>query len=356
MGAVRKAAIGLAAVVALAAAPVLWVETTCPRPRMAGDAPASLLPVDERRALVDTWLTYPEWSIVHAYEDFARVARARGEAAFGYGRSVTGYWSNLCSLYGVATARGDIATDMRAMLHIIGLSFSAEMAVKGAWETTIGRITEAWRGPAPTAEDRFAADVNDAYAAFLRQTPWYEFPFGTTLVRFWRETPFGEVSVVRSIERRLALSLEYGVKAVYAQVLGFAAGLAPAKLTLRSVVAGLDSQDLAADARIRLVERRADGLSVIETPRYRAFTEVLQGLAERRRGIVEIAGNREIFITVIAPAGSAPMDGATLVLRVPIQSRPGFERLGLTVEVRELSDLLARLKPGPAALEHVYDY
>lgn len=356
MGALRKAAIGLGLVVALVAVPVLWVETRCQRPRMASEVAASLLPPEERRALVDTWLTYPEWSIVHAYEDFARVGRERGEAAFGYVGSVTGYWTSLCSLTGVASARGDIAPDMRAMLYIIGLSFSAEMAVKGAWESTIGRLTSWWRGPRPTAEDLFAADVNDAYAAFLRQTPWYEFPFGGTLLRFWRETSFGDVSLLRSIERRIALSMEYGVKGIYAQVLGLAAGLAPAKLTIRTVVAWLDDQDTLADPRIRMVERRPDGLAVIETPRYRAFTEVLLGLAERQRGLVEIAGNREIFVTVIAPAGSAALVETDLVLRVPIQSRPGFERLGLTVGVRNLPGLLTRTRTGPVVLEHVYDY
>lgn len=356
MGALRKAAIGLGLVVVLAAAPVLWIETSCQRPRVTVDATPALLPPEERRALVDTWLTYPEWSIVHAYEDFAQVGRARGEAAFDYVGSITGYWRSLCSLSGVASARGDIATDMRAMLHVIGLSFTAEMAVKGVWETTIGRMAAWWRGPRPTAEDLFAADVNDAYAAFLRQTPWYEFPFGATLLRFWRETSFGDVSLVRSTERRIALSMEYGAKAIYAQVLGLAAGLAPAKLTIRTVVAGLDEQDALADPRIRVVERRADGLSVIETPRYRAFTEVLLGLAERQRGVVEIAGNREIFVTVIAPAGNPALAETDLVLRVPIQSRPGFERLGLTVGVRTLPGLLTRTRTGPVVLEHVYDY
>ncbi len=356
MGVLRKAAIGLGLVVALAAAPVLWIETRCQRPRLAGEVAASLLPPEERRALVDTWLTYPEWSIVHAYEDFARVGRTRGEAAFDYVGSVTGYWTSLCSLSGVASERGHIATDMRVMLHIIGLSFSAEMAVKDAWESTIGRLAAWWRGPRPTAEDLFAADVNDAYAAFLRQTPWYEFPFGATLLRFWRETPFGDVSLVRSAERRIALSLEYGVKAVYAQVLGLAAGLAPARLRIRTVVRGLDEQDAVADPRISVVERRPDGLSVIETPRYRAFTEVLLGLAERQRGLVEIAGNREIFVTVIAPAGSTAPAETDLVLRVPIQSQPGFERLGLTVAVRNLPGLLMRTRTGPVVLEHVYDY
>ena len=356
MGLVRKIAIGAGLALCLASAPVVWIETSCSMPRLSATGEPPVLAPEHRRNLVDTWLTYPEWSIVHAYEDFAAVGRERGEAAFDYAKPVIGYWSNLCQIYGVASQRGEITGDMRAMLHIIGLSFTGEMAVKGVWEGTIGRLTAWWRGPGPTAEDSFAANVNDDYAAFLRQTPWYEFPFGDTLRRLWTEPSFGTVSVVRSAERRVALTMEYGVKAGYARLIGMAAGLAPAKLTIRTVVAGLDSVDLAADPRIAVIERRSDGTTIIDTPRYRAFTEILQGLADRDRTIIEIAGNREIFMTVIASKGSPPLAGARPLLSAQMQANPGIERRGVTIDTATLTDVLLLLKAGPAKLEHVYDY
>jgi hypothetical protein len=111
----------------------------------------------------------------------------------------------------------------------------------------------------------------------LRQTPWYEFAFADTLNRLWRETPFESTSWVRPIERRISLSLEYGIKSIYALVIALAAGLSPAELKILTVVRGLTSSDLAADPRIALIERLADRRSVIKTPRYRAYTVVLQG-------------------------------------------------------------------------------
>jgi hypothetical protein len=356
MGWLRKVAIGVGLAFGLAATPVIWVETSCSKPRLAAAAEPPILAPEHRRNLVDTWLTYPEWSIVHAYEDFAAVGRERGEADFDYASPVMGYWSNLCQIYGVASQRGEITGAMRAMLHIIGLSFTGEMAVKGAWEGTIGRLTAWWRGPITTAEDNFAANVNDDYAAFLRQAPWYEFPFGETLLRLWTEPRFGTVSLVRSAERRIALTMEYGVKAGYARLIGVAAGLAPAKLTIRTVVAGLDSADLAADPRITVIERRSDGTTTVETPRYRAFTKILQGLADRGRTIIEIAGNREIFVTVIASKNAPPLAGTRPLLSAPMQANPGLERRGVTIDTATLADVLLRLKAGPARLEHVYDY
>ncbi|MCX7230265.1 MAG: hypothetical protein NTW15_14935 [Burkholderiales bacterium] len=345
-------ALGLAA-----AAPIAWIETRCVTVRAdGGPAYAPILPPADRRVEVDTYLTYPEWSIVHAYEDLAAVSRARGESAFAYASSVAGYWRGLCAVVRTASARGEIPSDTRTMLHVIGISFSAEMAVKGAWESTLGALAEAVRGGAPTPEDTFSHAVSDDYAAFLRQAPWYAYPFGPTLARFWREVPWQGGHPVRKVERRVALSLEYGVKAVYAKALGALAGLSPAASTLRSVVRGLDAGDLAVDARIVLVERRADGTSVIETPRYRAYTEILAGLAARGRDLVEIAGNDEVMLTVLAPAGAQPPAGAVPLLAVPVQARHGSERVALAVRVDALCALLRGLQGGVVSLEHVYDY
>ncbi len=268
----------------LAAVPIIWNETQC-----VGSLPANpstyqpILSDEHRRNLVDTYLTYPEWSIVHAYEDFAGVLRERGESGFAYTESILRYWRSLCSISATASSRGTITGDVRAMLYIIGISFTGEMGVKGAYEKTIGQLTEWIRGPQRTAEDTFALAAAEQYAKFLQQTPWYEFPFGETLGRFWRETPMFQGSVVRSLERRFALSAEYGVKAVYAKLLAGAAALAPATLTIRSVVTGLEDRD--ASGGIKLVERRADGSAIIETPRYRAFTNIIAEFGRPRRHI-----------------------------------------------------------------------
>jgi hypothetical protein len=347
---------GFLIVVAAAVAQVGWVEMRCVgKPTAADIAYAPILEPAYRRPEINTYLTYPEWSIVHAYEDFARVVRARGESGFSYFSSIRGYWSNLCAMTGHASARGAIGADVKAMLYIIGLSFAAEMGVKGAYELTIGRVTEAIRGEARTPEDRFALAVAEDYAKFLQQTPWYDYPFGRTLGRFWSEVPWGEGNLVRKLERRIALTLEYGVKALYARAIGALAGIAPAALRIRSVVRGLDDSDLAADARIQRIAVRPDGTAVIETPRYRELTQILGGLAARGRDVVEIAGNDDLFVTLLLPPGSPPAKG-TLLITVPQQARPGWRREGLAIKVNDLAPLMRGLAASGAQFEHAYDY
>lgn len=347
--------IAVAAIVVLCAFPILWIETQC-----MGSLPKqpqsyrAILPQEDRRNLVDTYLTYPEWSIVHAYEDLAGVARQRGESAFRYGDSILGYWKNLCNLSAIASAKGEVTGDMKMMLYVIGISFTGEMGVKGLYEKTFGRVTEWIRGNKPTPEDVFAHKIADDYAAFLRQTPWYEFPFGKTLKQFWRETAWPTSSYVRSIERRIALSMEYGVKAGYAWLIAHGAALTPAKLTIRSVIGGTEPLP---GAEMKIIETRTDGTAIVETPRYRAFTQILLALMERNRKIVEIAGNNEILVTVLTKDAAPFAAGrARELILVPVQARPGFTRRGYSVRLEDLPAFVQALRQSGGEFEHAYDY
>jgi hypothetical protein len=166
---------------------------------------------------------------------------------------------------------------------------------QGVFEETVGRVTAWLRGPVRAPEDEFALKVADDYALFLRQTPWYRFPFGAKLKAFWAETPLVGGNLVRKTERRGSLSVEYAVKAVYAKALGALAGLDPAPLKIRSVVSRLDKTDTDVDARITVIKTLDDGRTIIETPHYRTFTEIILGLAGRGRNFTEIAGNDDIL-------------------------------------------------------------
>ena len=348
----------LGVIILAAAIPIARNEVSCTvKPAAGADTYKPLLATAHRRDEVNSYLTYPEWAIVHAYEDLAGVMRASSESDFAYFSSVSGFWSSLCDLTRLASSRGPISLEYKVTLYTIGVSFAAEMGIKGAYERTIGRLTVWLRGSTRTPEDTFALAVADDYAKFLRQTPWYEYPFGSKLGQFWRETPFTFASFVRSTERRAALTLEYGFKAVYAKLIGFGAGAIPAELKIRSVVRNAEPADLVADPRIVVIGPIAGGGTVIETPRYRAFTEILAGLAARGRDLVEIAGNDDILVTILVrdDATAAKIDGNRLFL-VPVQSRPGSNRIGFDVKVANLLAVMRQLRTTGAELEHVYDY
>ena len=363
MGQVLKRVLfGIGVIAGLILTPVLWTETKCYANVEADKAPfLSVLDASDRRPEVNTYLTYPEWSIVHAYEDFAGVVRQGSESDFGYLKSITSYWRSLCSITRLASSRGVVPGDTKTMLYVIGVSFAGEMAVKGAWEKTIGRVTAWIRGGERTPEDDFALAVADDYAAFLHQTPWYRYPFASKLKSFWAETPLLGGNVIRKVERRLALSLEYGFKAIYAQGIGFLAGLDPAPLSIRSVVTGIRADAPPASSGIKVIKSLSDTAAIIETPRYKAFTDIISGLGASGQSFAEIAGNDDILVTVIARNGAdIGFPGTNQLFEVPLQARPGERRLGLDVKVPMLTDLIRKMNDKTSAtgvkLEHVYDY
>ena len=102
--------------------------------------------------------------------------------------------------------------------------------------------------------------------------------------------------------------LEYGTKAVYGAVIGWASAtaLGAAELEISTVVVGLQPGDVGHDPRITIVRELGGGHTLIRTPRYQAYTELVIALARRGRDIAEIAGNRRILITVLAPKGPRP--------------------------------------------------
>ena len=236
------------------------------------------------------------------------------------------------------------------------------MAVKGLYETTIGRLTAFIRGPKRTPDDEYAIKVAEDYAAFLRQTPWYEYPFWPTLKAYWSLPTAGTPSLVRTGERRVALSLEWGAKAGYARAMGLLAGASPAKLTIDTLVTGIDRAKLAADKDVTIKTERPEGI-VVETPRYRAYTDFLRRVAASGGGIGEIAGNDRIFVTAIGDrralasvANAIGAGKADLMFAVPVQAKPGQQRFGIELAVRDLPAFISAAPQHGLSFEHAYDY
>jgi hypothetical protein len=357
-----RGGLAIAAVLILAMGATIGVTETVCRGAATPDAAAgdrtwhtALLP-EETRNEVDSYITYPEWSIVYAYDDFAAATRRGSESDFHYLESIRSFWTSLCAVKRVAPQHGQVALDYNAMLYVIGPSFTAEMSAKSLYENTIGALTAWIRGPTRTPEDEFALSVADDYAHFLRQTPWFAYPFFDTLKRFWTEVPLTGGNPVRKIERRIGLSIEYGFKTIYAKAIGILAGVSPAALRIRSAVVGLETSDIAAEPRIVFI-RKSGNLSIIETPRYQTLTEILHGLAERGREVSEIAGNRNILVTVLSPqCAPLALEEFKTLFTVPIQANPGWCRHALDVRVPRLTFLFRSLAQTKNEVEHVFDY
>ena len=327
-------------------APVGYVELACQGEPLAADA-APILPPEHRRPESNTLLTYPEWHIVHAYEDYAEVIRTGDPHDFGYMAAVGGFWSSLCSLTRTSAALGGPSDDYRTMVHVIGVSFTAELLLKAAYEETLGRIATWIRGDGRAPLDDLSAKQAADYAGFLQQVPWYRWDFAADAAAL----AAGATDAFRDRERALALGLEYRAKAAYARAIGAAAAATGGdELSMRSIVTGLPAKELTGIEGVTVIGERPEGVE-IETPRYRAFTDLAGVLAREGADFVEIAGNDDILVTAItdAPEGRG---GPTVLAVLPRQGHPGLRELRL-LRVEALADLL---RDPAAAVEHIHDY
>jgi hypothetical protein len=335
-------------------APIAYVELACTGESSGAPYQPLIIDPEFQRKEANSYLTYPEWHIVYAYEGLAEKLKTGDEHEFDYLSSIAGFWRASCALNKVANAHGGADQNTRQTNHVIGASFTLEMGMKALYEETLGRLFALFRGAEKSPQDVVSAQMADDYAKFLYQTPWYKYDFASARARLW-DAPL--TMPVRGWERRLALGGEWSAKMQYARAIAGAVSAAGvAKLEIRSIVSGVNAVALKAIPEVEII-REFDGKIEINTPRYAAFTEILKAIAAQGGSIIEIAGNDEIMITATAAndADVVNPDGSTLIAEVP---RDGFDgrRLILSVPIAKLSETIRTLGSGPLKLEHIYDY
>jgi FAD/FMN-containing dehydrogenase len=315
-----------------------------------------------RRAEEQTFLTLPEWYIVFSADEYAAFLKGALPSGFPYWASVRQFWSRYSHVR--AALRGVYPPNWgyQVMIVTIGASFTAQYAAKGAWEKTIGRLTEAisadGRPFGSGYADRHMAQVARDYAAFIHDYPWYLFPFASRLREF-RRTPDAAPWTVRRAERDVEVPLELGAQAVWGKVIKKATGTAY----------GEDGYFIEAWARgpVKNPEKIYPGIKALKTfpggdvllsiPRYESFRRVALALAAKDVRFVEIAGNGRILVTVLAPAAwdGAPFYG-DVVDEWPLLTDPSRKRVALSVPVADLSAALRGMPAEGAEIDHVFDY
>ncbi len=342
----RRAILLLLVVILGLLSPVAYVETMCGP--VAGD-PSDYQPLvsaDWHRPEGRTLLTYPEWHIVHAYDDYAEVIRTGDPHDFAFLPSISTFWGSLCALSKSSGGHGGFPWETKQMVYTIGVSFTAELLLKATYEETLGRITTWIRGPTRAPLDDLSARQASAYADFLTQIPWYKWDFQSD--RFALQTAAG--GGFRDQERRIALGLEYGAKSGYAGIIAAAvAGVGEDALRMHVVVTGMTPDALSQLPDVTVIGPQGIGTE-IDTPRYRAFTDLARDIAAKGGAFLDIAGNDDILFTLITPDPTYP--GA--LHSFARQGNPGYRHL-VMVKVADLAGTIRDLPDG-AALEHIHDY
>ncbi len=330
--------------------PVGYNELSC-IPKTKDSTYTAILPPEHHRSEARTLMTYPEWHIVHAYDDYAQVISTGDPHEFGYLSAIGGFWSSLCELSFASADHGGIDWETKRMVYVIGVSFTAELLAKAAYEETLGRLATLARGEQRAPLDELSAEQARAYAAFLQQVPWFKWDFDRDRAALLDQA----TDTLRDVERAAALGSEYKVKAAYARVIADAvAEVGPDELSLRMVVSGLDAEALQAFDGVTVIGARSQGVE-IETPRYRVLTNLLMEMAGQGAEFVEIAGNDDIMFTALSQSKTAE----DALHSFPRQGY-GDNRHLVMVKIADLAERLRQMQaatgPDRLRLEHIHDY
>ena len=318
-------------------------------------AVASTTP-DYVRPFDNAYLSLPEWYIVYSADEYAAVLHDSLPSHFSYAGARRDYWKQYDAVLALTATSSHNNADYITVLRVIGWSFTAENVVKGIYESTIGRASEWVAGGTQVAEDVYAADVAKKYAVFIYDYPWYDFPYFTYFKGVWtldNQHDYTWKEDVRRFERKIFLSLEYGIKSVYSSVIRFATH---AKFGVQ-------------DDIVYAVVTRDGGKTreLISAAHYQPFTRYLLKELEQESNnpgfrIIDISGNDTITLTYRDKTDAPVVASSTEIARdAEVVSMTAGEplyldRITVLVRVADIPAIYRALKAQNSVIDHFYDY
>ena len=309
---------------------------------------------DWQRPEDQTFLTLPEWYIVYSADELgAFLTNGGAPSDFPFFASIAQFWDLYAAVRGSTAGRYEFNTGYHAMIGVIGASYTVEYAVKGLWEATAGRLTEAIGGHRHPLDVAYA-DVAADYGAFIHHTPWYAFDFAGER----RGMPAADWSV-RGLERGLSLRTELFLKGWWGWAMGAGSQAAYGAET-DTILAWVDLSEVTVPGNhlpLKLVEPLGGDHQLVAIPRYEPFSTAVPELARKGVRFVEIAGGDTVLVQVVAPADWSNVDPyGDLLAAWPILTEPGKQRVTMEVPIGRLHEVLPALEKEPVELEHLYDF
>ena len=119
-----------------------WLALLCAACAGLASATPVRVPEADRRGEGQTYLTFPEWSLVFSPDEFADSLEAKGTpSAFPWFAHVRQFWSAYGRVWD-ATQQYPFNGEYHTMIGVIGTSTTVEYGIRGAYETLVGRLTE----------------------------------------------------------------------------------------------------------------------------------------------------------------------------------------------------------------------
>lgn len=311
---------------------------------------------DYYRPFDNAYLALPEWYIVYSADEYAVTLKDGLPSQFSYFGASKDYWNQHEHVLNLTKDSLNNNENYRTVLSVIGWSFTVENFIKGIYENTIGKLSEWIAGNTQVAEDVYAATIAKDYATFIYNYPWYDFSYWNAFKGVWtfdNDIDYSLRQDFRRLERKLILSVEYGIKSIYSSLIAY---VTHSKFGVQDDV-------------VYAIVTRDGGTTkeIIEAPHYHPFTKMLLAELEKERTntgfeILDISGNNKITLSYQDSVGANAVEGSTEILRdtevIGMESGETKQKDRITVEVPvpRISVVYKNLAERGILIDHFYDY
>lgn len=307
------------------------------------------------RAEEQTILTVPEWYLVFNPKEYADYLEDGNDPSdFPFYASVAEYWNlydRSMKLVSEAYPEND---EYKTMLQVIGVSVTIEYVGKLIYEKTLGTVFGSFSNGSSSDEEKLINQAHRAYSDFIYHTAWYEFEFMPWIRQVWAISDSSNGSWMRKTERTLFFTLEFSIKALYAEMIEWAAknSYEEPVTDIYLIISGENTQL----ENVKVISEQ-EGKAVIAIPRWGEFTITLLKLAEKNIDILEIGGNDEIAISILLNEGEAiDFENIVLLFQSQMVTDQEIKRLVYFIPVDKLLPFIRYLQENSIEIEHIFDY
>lgn len=284
-----------------------------------------------KRGEDQTYLTYPEWFLVFSPEEYANYLKYEKSYQFPFLTHIYQFWKSYFKIYKEVRKTYKFNTEYHIMIMTIGISTSIEYLVKSLYGNTIYRFIDFISSNRIEEED-LAYKINTDYVISIKDEPWYKFDFYSYLKPLWSI----KIKSIKSIERKISISIELLIKHVYAKAIQKASEKSFEKPSMNTFV---------------LVEKNNEK-DLLKLTRYQKFTEEAIELVNNNNKILEIAGNKNfIMISLVVKSTNNNFDN--IIYQDKISTNKNIKRILVKVNIDNLNEFI---KINKKDIEHIFDF
>jgi len=308
------------------------------------------LRINYTRGEDQTYLTYPEWFLVYSPKEYAEFLKTNPSSDFSYFTHLKQFWGSYYDIYQATKDKYSFNSEYHIMINVIGISTSIEYGIKSIYGNTISKLVQLIDSKGKTSEEELGANVAKEYVDFIENVPWYEFDFYSKFKDVWK-IPFFEKGFIRQTERKMAMSIEYLVKASYGWIIGKASAGSFDKPSLETICI-VDNNYNFND--IKMIKKLDKDIYLTSLPRYQDFTTAAIKIAKMGGNFKEIAGNKDFIMLSLLITEKEIKDFKKDTLFKYGRTTDSRIRVMIRVEIKELSNFIRENKS--LYIEHIYDF